>query len=239
MGITAIAFAGTITPSKDTQETMKPLPPTQIDIDQPAGCKEAPLYTGQILSVMEDGSILTQGVHGIEGQVIVHLPEDLEQSFEFSNDAYLTIYYDGNIAESYPVQIWALGVMSVDTAMPEPPLGSEPPVTYPEPADPLPMDEPLFIGIIKEIQGSSVLTDGIFGLEGDVLVHLPEDVDPALEFPEGYLISLTYDGKVARSYPAQIWATNIRAVEENQVISLDPMENPTMIEVPKDTDLTE
>jgi|GEM_PF-2805990 len=228
MAMTVIAFAGAEPANKEIDQNLDPsvIEPGLPDSSE---CMEAPLYIGKILSVLEDGSILTVGMSGIEGQVVVHLPDSVDPSLVFTEDAYLTTYYDGTIAESFPLQIWSTVVKSVDLDMPEIPAETVPPVLIQEPVTETP-EESLFIGIIKESKNGSVLTEGIFGIKGDVIVHLPKNTDPEMELPEGYLISLTYDGKVARSLPAQIWAIEISAVEENQVISLDPIENPMLIE---------
>ncbi len=113
LAMTIIAFAGGEPADKpieniDTPEVAEP------DLKEPADNTDSPVYSGKILSVLEDGSLLTQGSQGINGLVVVHLPESMDTSIKFTEDAYLTMYYDGSIAESDLLHIWAESIQSVE-----------------------------------------------------------------------------------------------------------------------------
>lgn len=118
MSITIIAFAG------GNDLALNQIP-DDLPIESPADLTDEVQYIGQILSVMEDGSLLTEGVYGIEGAVIVSLPDDWNHTIELVEGAYLTMHYDGSITENSFPQIWATAVQAVDTEMPHLPAEIE------------------------------------------------------------------------------------------------------------------
>lgn len=113
LAMTIIAFAGGEPAEKPIDNIDNPVV-TEPDLQEPADNTDSPVYTGKILSVLEDGSLLTEGTKGINGLVVVHLPESVDTSIKFTEDAYLTMYYDGSIAESDLLHIWAESIQSVE-----------------------------------------------------------------------------------------------------------------------------
>lgn len=90
----------------------------------------------------------------------------------------------------------------------------------------------LYTGTIIEINERSILTNGVEGIVGDVVVHLPENFNYALILKPGMILKVRYDGRVAESYPMQIWATEVIATEESQTPILEPIEEPKVIPLP-------
>lgn len=110
----------------------------------------------------------------------------------------------------------------------------------PEPAEPVPspsMNEPvLYKGLVVEIREGSVLTTGVEGIIGSVVVHLPEGFDMTLlpEIDDEILVE--FDGAVAESYPMQIWAQKIILSEEDLIPLPDLPEEPKEIPLPPDVE---
>ena len=113
LAMTIIAFAGG-EPAANPIENIDDPVVTEPDLQEPDVNTNPPVYTGKILSILEDGSLLTEGAKGINGLVVVHLPESIDSSIKFTEDAYLTMYYDGSIAESELLHIWSESIQSVE-----------------------------------------------------------------------------------------------------------------------------
>lgn len=86
----------------------------------------------------------------------------------------------------------------------------------------------LVIGVIKkpcEDHKGGIIVDGIFGTTGDLCLIIDENTvfknGKPEEYPEGYLISGFYTGKVIEGDVPQITLTTLSAVEPNQEIKLD------------------
>ena len=105
----------------------------------------------------------------------------------------------------------------------------------PTPTQPGPDLEAIYKGTILEIKTASILTNGIEGIAGDVVVHLPENFNVPLNLEPGMILHVRYDGRIAESYPMQIWATEVIAAEESQTPILEPIEEPNIIPLPSHT----
>jgi|GEM_PF-3567190 len=107
-----------------------------------------------------------------------------------------------------------------------------------EPAEPIPsppLEAPVFYtGIVVEIRDHSVLTTGVEGIIGSVVVHLPEGYDMKLLPEVDDEILVQFDGAVAESYPMQIWAQKIILADEDLIPIPDLPEEPKEIPLPPD-----
>lgn len=108
----------------------------------------------------------------------------------------------------------------------------EPAPMEPMPTEPGPELEAIYKGTILEINEGSILTNGIEGIVGDVVVHLPKDFNAPMIIEPGMVLIVRYDGRISESYPMQIWATEIIATEESQLPILEPIEEPKVIPMP-------
>jgi predicted secreted protein len=108
----------------------------------------------------------------------------------------------------------------------------EPAPMEPTSTEPSPELEAIYKGTILEINEGNILTNGIEGIVGDVVVHLPEDFNAPMIIEPGMVLHVRYDGRIAESYPMQIWATEIIATEESQLPILEPIEEPKVIPLP-------
>ncbi|BES63891.1 hypothetical protein SANA_03300 [Gottschalkiaceae bacterium SANA] len=108
----------------------------------------------------------------------------------------------------------------------------EPAPTETSPTEPGPQQEAIYKGTILEINEGSILTNGIEGIVGDVVVHLPENFNAPMIIEPGMVLHVRYDGRIAESYPMQIWATEIIATEESQLPILEPVEEGKVIPLP-------
>lgn len=129
-----------------------------------------------------------------------------------------------------------LFISTEDSVQPEPaPIDRQ---TNPEPNEPLPsppLENPvLYKGIVVEIQDGSVLTTGVEGIIGSVVVHLPEGYDTSLLPGIDQEIVVQFNGAVAESYPMQIWAQEIFISEDDLIPIPDLPEEPKEIPLPPD-----
>ena len=102
----------------------------------------------------------------------------------------------------------------------------------PTPTQPGPDLGAIYKGTILEINAGSILTNGIEGIVGDVVVHLPEDFNVPLNLEPGMILHVRFNGRIAESYPMQIWATEVIGAEESQSPILEPIEEPNIIPQP-------
>ena len=100
------------------------------------------------------------------------------------------------------------------------------------PTEPGPEQEAIYKGTILKINEGSILTNGIEGIVGDVVVHLPKNFNAPMIIEPGMVLHVHYDGRIAESYPMQIWATEIIATEESQLPILEPIEEAKDIPLP-------
>ena len=108
----------------------------------------------------------------------------------------------------------------------------EPTSLEPSQIEPASDIEALYSGTIIEINEGSILTNGVEGITGDVVVYMPENFNYDLVLEPGMILQVRYDGRIAESYPMQIWATEVIATEESQTPILEPIEEPNIIPLP-------
>lgn len=109
---------------------------------------------------------------------------------------------------------------------------TEPTTMEPSPIEPATELEAVYKGTILEVNEGSILTNGSEGIIGDVVVHLPENYNGPMIIEPGMILHVRYDGRIAESYPMQIWATEVIAIEESQLPILEPIEEPKTIPLP-------
>ena len=124
-GIALFAFISTSSEEITEPEPTRPVEPLPVNPETPVQ-EEMVTYKGIVVEI-QDGSVLTTGVEGIIGSVVVHLPEGFDTSLLPAVDSEITVQFNGAVAESYPMQIWAQEViLSEDDLVPIPDLPEEP-----------------------------------------------------------------------------------------------------------------
>jgi predicted secreted protein len=100
------------------------------------------------------------------------------------------------------------------------------------PTEPVPMGNVTYRGIVVEIQDGSVLTTGVEGIIGSVVIHLPENFDMNLLPDVDQEVTVLFDGSVAESYPMQIWATDVVINPDDLIPIPDAPSDPKNIPLP-------
>lgn len=108
----------------------------------------------------------------------------------------------------------------------------QPSSVEPAPVQPDTDIEAIYKGTIIEVSEGSLLTNGVEGIMGDVVVHMPENFNYDLVLEPGMILQVRYDGRIAESYPMQIWATEVIATEQSPVPILEPVDEPKVIPLP-------
>lgn len=108
----------------------------------------------------------------------------------------------------------------------------QPTSVEPAPMEPATDIEAIYKGTIIEVSEGSLLTNGVEGIMGDVVVHMPENFNYDLVLEPGMILHVRYDGRIAESYPMQIWAIEVIATDQSQVPIPEPVDESKIIPLP-------
>ncbi len=115
-GIALFAFISNSSDEITEPEPTRPVEPLPVNPETPVQ-EEMVTYKGIVVEI-QDGSVLTTGVEGIIGSVVVHLPEGFDTSLLPAVNDEITVRFNGAVAESYPMQIWAEEIIISEVPLP-------------------------------------------------------------------------------------------------------------------------